>query len=646
MGMTEEQPSGTPSEGTSISRLQIRLNRPKIVNNRIDFSFETNHIFSQFRNNSFWFEYPGLQSEDILLEDAYNIAIGMLTSQLGTLSSSSEIVIQDPIKKSMKLFWTYYNNSPHVLIHSPESKEESPDSFYLDRKNQTYKDLGRKPALLFGGGKDSLSIASILTEAEFPYALISLTNPNFGIHSNLEKRRESNSFMSVAEDQGVTIERIRTNVYIQLRHDMHTELYTASCVPILRKKGYDSLLFSYELCHYYTHMEHRTPRIARFRKSRPETNMLVSSHYINNLNLNCRVLNLNYPISEYGAYLILQRRYPEMLPYMLMCESTNHISTKWCLNCTKCAEHVLFNLSVNTTPEIDPDEFFTSSPWFVNKIQPKLQNMSHKKGNWMPGLTFNGHIDSFQHVVSLIDENQFQTDEGRENFRQFHEMFSWENVSEEHFFEQFSTKISSDNAEKVFDIMKDTLRIDSTSPSKHWTTKDVSFDNNFDVFDEEERNMFDLPLNLVRQNKSNHYEVIPAGYYDMELLSNIYTSGGSKTNEFSMHGYCVCNTEISQGEKFNYVFNRTFKSLISNKKINEICFSIYVSSGSITSTLDAGDYDADSLKINPGWNEIKIPILRGVDSQRVELKLSITSPNGHVSLAVGDYFVCHLDDKS
>ena len=67
-----------------------------------------------------------------------------------------------------------------------------------------------------------------------------------------------------------------------------------------------------------------------------------------------------------------------MLPHLLMCESTNERDKKWCLNCTKCAEHVLFNLSVNQKPEIDPNHFFENGPWFVNKIKPNLSNMKRE----------------------------------------------------------------------------------------------------------------------------------------------------------------------------------------------------------------------------------------------------------------------------
>ena len=350
-------------QGSSLSgtKLHIRLHQPEIIGSRVEFHFDTSHIFSLFRNNKFWFEYPGLEPEDFLMDDLYNIGIGMLTSQLASLSCPSILQIDEPIKRGVKLFWTRYHNSDHVEIISPEKASDNPEKFYEQRKSKSRLTLGNKIALLFGGGKDSLSIASILQDVDLSFGLISLTNPNFGSHSNLEKRREENSFMSIAESQGIDIERIRTNIYIQLRLNMHTELYTACTVPILRKKGYDSLLFSYELCQYYTHMDSSIPRIARFRKSRPETNMLVSSHYKENLNLECNLLNLNYPISEYGAYLILQRRYPEMLPHLLMCESTNERDKKWCLNCTKCAEHVLFNLSVNQKPEINPNHFFEKS---------------------------------------------------------------------------------------------------------------------------------------------------------------------------------------------------------------------------------------------------------------------------------------------
>ena len=627
-----EEPSGLS--------LQVKLHQPVVIGSRVEFSFETSHIFSQFRNNKFWFEYPGLEPEDFLMEDLYNIGIGMLTSQLSSLSSPSTLHIDQPIKKGVKLFWTRYHNCDHVEIKSPDNPSENPEEFYTQRKCESRITLGNKIALLFGGGKDSLSIASILQDVNLPYGLISLTNPNFGSHSNLEKRREENSFMSIAESQGIQIERIRTNIYIQLRLNMHTELYTACTVPILRKKGYDSLLFSYELCHYYTHMNNAIPRIARFRKSRPETNMLISSHYRENLSLGCNVLNLNYPISEYGAYLILRRKYPQMLPHLLMCESTNDRNKKWCLNCTKCAEHVLFNLSVNKKPEVDADLFFENSPWFVNKIKPKLQSMKKQTpGNWFPGLTFQGHIDSFQHVISRINPNSFESDIAKDNFIQFQDIFAWENKMEEDFIQPLANKIQSANADLVFARMKDILETSESIPQKHWDVSPVSFDLEFDVFDKEDIDSFEIPLNEKQSELQLNEEILPTE------TSNINIQGLDHINQFSINGLNCVNGKTNKDSKSEITFSKTFKSLIAGKIIKKLSFSIYINQHPSETLITSDGASSPTHSLNVGWNNINFILIEEKEAQRVEVKFSIPRQESGITILIGNFKVSHEETE-
>lgn len=627
--------SGGSLSGT---KLHIRLHQPEIIGSRVEFCFDTNHIFSLFRNNKFWFEYPGLEPEDFLMDDLYNLGIGILTSQLASLSCPSVLHVDQPIKKGVKLFWTKYHNCEHVEIKSPEQESDNPEKFYEQRKSKSRLTLGSKIALLFGGGKDSLSIASILQDVDLSFGLISLTNPNFGSHSNLEKRREENSFMSIAESQGIDIERIRTNIYIQLRLNMHTELYTACAVPILRKKGYDSLLFSYELCHYYTHINGSIPRIARFRKSRPETNMLVSSHYRENLNLECNVLNLNYPISEYGAYLILQRRYPEMLPHLLMCESTNERDKKWCLNCTKCAEHVLFNLSVNQKPEIDPNHFFENGPWFVNKIKSKLGNMKKGiTGNWFPGLTFHGHIDSFQHVISKINPACFTSNQARENFIEFKEVFSWENSLEEQFIQPVANVIHSTNADLVFDKMKDILVTSGTAPSKHWGVDPVSYDLEFDVFDKEEFESFELKSNEKKIGLMINEEAIPTEQ------SSLSAQGLNQINQFTMWGHSCLSGKLDPKVQTEVRFSKSFKSLIVGKKINKLSLSIFTNQAPDKVEIHSLGTNYSPHSFKAGWNNIDLNLVEDQETQRVELTISIPAQDGALNILVGNFSVFHSE---
>jgi hypothetical protein len=636
--MTMVGSDGGPESSLSGTKLHIRLHQPEIIGSRVEFQFDTSHIFSLFRNNKFWFEYPGLEPEDFLMDDLYNIGIGMLTSQLASLSCPSILQIDEPIKRGVKLFWTRYHNSDHVEIISPEKASDNPEKFYEQRKSKSRLTLGNKIALLFGGGKDSLSIASILQDVNLYFGLISLTNPNFGSHSNLEKRREENSFMSIAESQGIDIERIRTNIYIQLRLNMHTELYTACTVPILRKKGYDSLLFSYELCHYYTHMDSSIPRIARFRKSRPETNMLVSSHYKENLNLECNLLNLNYPISEYGAYLILQRRYPDMLPHLLMCESTNERDKKWCLNCTKCAEHVLFNLSVNKVPEIDADLFFENGPWFVNKIKPKLQDRRKKTpGNWFSGLTFYGHIDSFQHVISKINPDCFKSDIAKENFIQFQDILAWENKVEEDFIQPLANKIESANAKLVFDRMKEILHTNESVQGKHWGISPVSFDLEFDVFDKEEFESFNLQLNEKKIGLKMTEEALPTEQ------SNLSAQGLSQINHFTMEGYSCLSGTMNRDEQTEVKFSKTFNSLIVGKKINKLSLSIFTDKTAEIVDIRSPGASSASKFIEAGWNNIEVNLVEDKDTQRIEIAISIPPQDGELSILVGNFSVFHSE---
>jgi hypothetical protein len=319
-----------------------------------------------------------------------------------------------------------------------------------------------------------------------------------------------------------------------------------------------------------------------------------------------------------------------------MCESTNDRNKKWCLNCTKCAEHVLFNLSVNKKPEIDADLFFDNSPWFVNKIKPKLQSMKKKTpGNWFPGLTFHGHIDSFQHVISRINPNSFRSDVAKGNFIQFQDIFAWENKIEEDFIQPVANKIHSANANIVFDKMKDILETSESVPEKHWGVNPVSFDLEFDVFEKEEVESFEIPLNEKQSELQLNEEILPIE------TSNINIQGFNRVNQFSINGHYCVRGEINKDSISEITFSKTFKSLIAGKIIRRLSFSIYINQHPSKTLITSDGASSPTHSLNIGWNNFNFIMPEQKETQRIEVKFSIPQQESGVTVLIGNFKVSH-----
>ena len=253
--------------------LEVLIFPPDICGNRLNISFESNFELTQLRSNSFWFEYPSLKGSEIDRIDGYNLALGVLISHLSKLSHPVTVRLLEEIPRNISDFWGIYHNSGHVTVEFP-NKGEQKQTVLSDYSNRTKKpSLGSKPGIFFGGGKDSLAITGMMMELGFPITFITFSNPRSGKIEDYEERRKLHTLMAVADDYGIQVVTVRSNLGLQSRNPIHTEVYTAGVLPVLRKYGLDSLSISYELCHYYTSIGGLKCRIPKFRNSRPELNL-------------------------------------------------------------------------------------------------------------------------------------------------------------------------------------------------------------------------------------------------------------------------------------------------------------------------------------------------------------------------------------
>ena len=464
----------------------IEIPTPKIVSKKIEIHFTSSENLPQFKQNSFWFEYPTVDAKYLTKEVGWHIALNVIVAKLGELKDNSIIKCEEEIPESLLRFLQIYNNAFHVDIQ-PIKKENNHDLFFKKRNDLEHRELSKKPGLLFGGGKDSLASLGLLLETGTNVGLISYSFSYIGQVIQNEKRREENSAIKYAKEKGINVDIIRTNiVHLLAKSPLHFELYTSSVLPVLNARDYGNLLFCVEMCHYYTSTNGQVNKIPRFRRSRPEINRLISSHYKSNLGVNCNVLNLHLPISEYGTYLLLTKRYSELLPNLLMCEGSTDSKIKWCGNCTKCAEHVIFSLASNTKSEINPDDFFKNSPWILNKILPKLKEYETKKLGWFEGLTFIGHLDSFRHVLSKIDYSKVEEKEARSNLRLLIEKLAFPLINEEKICTPMISPLNHPSTKPFFDIMIEELGSCEHLYSKHWGNETTEFDPEFDVLAIEE----------------------------------------------------------------------------------------------------------------------------------------------------------------
>ncbi|WP_078429732.1 hypothetical protein [Alkalihalobacterium alkalinitrilicum] len=385
--------------------------KPKIDNDTVKFSWNFSFDNNVFRKNEFYIKYDGFNITDIDFSVFYEVFLGLMTPVLKETKREYLILLPESISNTSVNFWLSYNEAENIKVFPVEDKQ--PEKTYSNFEGKD--EIG----ILFGGGKDSLFTYNLYKEI-FGTENISVISFVFPMdHSNLKKldqRREKFALNHIAND-GVTVRKIYTDfrsifkIYSYFNH-LHTQLYYLMSFPLYLKTDMSYLTYSYEFTHYWN-KDHNGKEYFHFKKSRPEFDDLVSNYLHQRLGKPFKVFNSNYYISETLAFKIINDRYKRVEDVM-MCEAVVDPEEKWCGQCYKCGEFVIYSLANKyENKELDIDAFLNNSK-FINKIINQVEENNYatnKEGNiiWFEGLVSHIHYMSLCHIVNSIDVDFWST---------------------------------------------------------------------------------------------------------------------------------------------------------------------------------------------------------------------------------------------
>lgn len=381
-----------------------------IAEDTVSFQWESNKEVPIFKKNNFYFRYEGINIENTSSKVHWNSFLSLMLPLLKQVNEQVVLTLPEAIPCDIVETWMNYHEVSNVkvfpLINEPSNLEE-------DRKNMQQD--SSKIGILYGGGKDSSFTLSMLSEI-YGIENIVLISYVFPMDKNatekIDLRRDKFILEPLKNELGVKYQKIYTDFRATLvdqatANHVHTALYTGTAVPVIQEYNLSLVTYSYEFILYWTHYYKSEERKFGFKRSRPEFDDYISQRTNASFNTSFAIKNFNYFISETVAFKVLGQRYPYMLKYLLMCETTSDTNTKWCRKCHKCAEYALYSLCYQLEQkEIDYEDFFTNSP-YIQRVLEKTENAPILEGEgncqWDIAVVSIGHYQSFCHIIGSID---------------------------------------------------------------------------------------------------------------------------------------------------------------------------------------------------------------------------------------------------
>ncbi|MCM3443781.1 hypothetical protein [Metabacillus halosaccharovorans] len=409
--------------------IQVYLETPKIEYDTVYFEWNISKPLPYLKKNNFYIKYENIDLTCLPLDVFWNGILGIMIPILKISQEEVMLIFPEPVSSRVAETWINYHNAEGITIVPLIDKQPFtlPDGYV---SNEKY-DAG----ILFGGGKDSSYALSVISEIYnlSKTLLISYVFPlDTGLIDEIHKRRDNLMLEPMKKDLGVKVQKIITDFRTTLKNQetsnkIHIELYSSTILPVLLKYQFSLLSFSYEFNLYWNRYYDSNQIRFNFLRSRPEYNEYISERTNSVFHTNLQLRNFNYYISEIAGFKVLVNRYPEMLKYLLMCESTTDPTKKWCHRCHKCAEYVLYSLYFQyEQKEIDVDEFFTSSHYITKALKDSenLPILESENGNfaWTSSIFSRAHFQSYCHIIASIDVESVKEKTSEQGFNNFMEL--------------------------------------------------------------------------------------------------------------------------------------------------------------------------------------------------------------------------------
>lgn len=386
----------------------LSIYRPQVIGNIVYFKWQSTYSnIVKSAANSGYIDYDAVDISQVPLQVHYNSIIGLLLNHLRGLDMQTIVITQDEVNLDIVNFWLSYHELNNVVFANTTKQS-------IAERNANVE-IGGGCGILYGGGKDSsYALYSLMNnKAIKKISLISFVIPEIGVNINeLEKRRDENMLKPTKEIfKDIDIIKIRTNLR-GIISGYHLDLYLAPIGVLIYLGYFRYITFSYEYCHYYYKVGINNKY--GFKRSQQSFMKAMSEFYTSLFN-KVDIFNANEHMSEMSSFYYLYKKNPLFYKQIVMCEAVADKSVKYCCNCTKCAEFVLYCMYYDIKQDdIDVEWFFAKSPYIL-KIINKLKENSNLK--YFAELDFILHFDSFMFCLSKLSDFKFKTDDANKNFK-------------------------------------------------------------------------------------------------------------------------------------------------------------------------------------------------------------------------------------
>lgn len=268
----------------------------------------------------------------------------------------------------------------------------------------------------WGGGKDSyaaLDIISKVVKDKKRFIFDFTSHSHSGKVSNKITRRNALTTRPTKEKFNAESITVTSNAPSQMQMPNSANYF--SFLPFLSAEyGIDMFCYSFESMFFYdgtSNFQFPVSRSQHYDMSRTLSAKILSLLMSRVTGQEFNIFNANYQFTEYSAFIYVAKHCQDGLSNIMMCEIGG--DEKWCGACTKCAQMVLYSLSLGVKQnEIDTNHFLSNSPW-VKKVLASDET-------WYKGLTYPGHIDSFRFVLSKISDESMSelSDTAQNNLRE------------------------------------------------------------------------------------------------------------------------------------------------------------------------------------------------------------------------------------
>ncbi|WP_409295035.1 hypothetical protein V1498_17570 [Peribacillus sp. SCS-26] len=401
--------------------ITIRVEYPIVKEDTVQFQYQLSGQMPVINKNGFYFKYPEMLLDDLPTEVFWNMFLALMVP---VFNGKEDVLILFPeaVPTPIVEQWINFHNAGRVYVYPMKDQQKSE---YLP-----VVESEPKVGILYGGGKDSAYAFSLLSElyGADNLLLISYVHPsNERKIPDTQMRRDKFILEPLRNKFNIKTQTIITDFRSSLTkacsYRVHSAIYTGSILPVLLKQNVNLLTHSNEFIQYWTgrfvNREEIKPSF-HFLRSRPEYDNYTAKKYNAFFHTNLQIKNFNYYLSDFASFLILAKRYPDMLDHLLMCETTNP-QTKWCYNCPKCLEFALFSMAVGHPPKgFDMERLFTGK--YIQRIIKEttgLKPVSRENGNYPWVSCILGHFQTFCHAMATVNPDivkKYVSHEGYNNF--------------------------------------------------------------------------------------------------------------------------------------------------------------------------------------------------------------------------------------